>query len=54
MFVNRRTPGNHENRVILSEAKNLALIFCSRFITDQSEILRFAQNDSAFSKQLRS
>jgi hypothetical protein len=41
----------HEDRVILSEAKNLALLRIGPRSKDQGEILRFAQNDSAFSWQ---
>ncbi|MGD0126496.1 MAG: hypothetical protein ABSF46_14125 [Terriglobia bacterium] len=41
----------HEDRVILSEAKNLALLRIVPRSKDQGEILRFAQNDSAFSWQ---
>ena len=43
----------HEDRVILSEAKNLALLRIGPRSKDQGEILRFAQNDSAFSWQRR-
>ena len=41
----------HEDRVILSEAKNLDLLRIGPTSKDQGEILRFAQNDSAFSWQ---
>jgi len=43
----------HEDRVILSEAKNLALLRIGPRTKDQGEILSFAQNDSAFSWQRR-
>jgi len=38
-----------EDRVILSAAKNLALLRIGPRSKDQGEILRCAQNDSAFS-----